>query len=365
MFSFLKSAFGESYLGCDIGTTSIKVVELARGSVKPILKNYALLESFGHLERVNDAIQTSSLKIVDTAIAELLREILTKAKFRTKDVIASVPAFAAFITILDLPDMSQEDTAKTISFQIRQHIPLPLSEVTIDWIRVGTFEDEKGFTKQQIVLVSVPNDYIRKYQAIFSSAGLRLKALEVESLSLVRALAEYTSSPTLILDIGSHSTNIVIVHNGFLRSSLQTDFGGSSLTQAIAKGLGIGMRRAEDLKRQKGLLARGGEYELSTLTLPFLDVILHEAKRVQAQYEKPDAMGTLQNKLAHVLLVGGGATLLGIEQYVTEAMGVPATIGNTLASIEYSPKLALVQQELGPKFAVAIGLGLKGFEGTQ
>lgn len=364
MRNLFRSPFGQSYLGCDIGTTTIKIVELASGGqdAQPVLRNYALLESFGHFNRANDAIQTSSLKIVDITTVQLLKEMLAKAQFKTKDVIASLPAFSAFITMLEIPDMPEEDTVKTLSFQIHQHIPLPISEVTIDWVRLGTFEDDKGFTKQQILLVSVPNEFIKKYQSIFDAAGLHLKALEVESVSLVRALTEANSPPTLLVDIGSQSTNIVVVDKGFLRTSLQTDFASTALTQAIAKGLGISMRRAEDLKRQKGLLARGGEYELSTLTLPFLDAIISEAKRVQAQYEKPDAAGNSAHKLERVLLAGGGAALLGIEQYMQEALGIPTSVASALSRVAYPPKLSPVSRELGPKFAVAIGLGLKGFE---
>ncbi len=346
----------QSYLGVDIGTTSIKMVEILKGRRQPKLQNYGILESYGHLERLNDAIQTSSLKIMEKETANLLRLLLDKLKIKTRQAIASIPAFSTFVSLIEMPTMSEADTAKTVSFQIRQYIPLPASEVAIEWIKVGEKQDENGFTKQQIVIISVPNEQIRKYQNIFKLAGLKLKALEMESLSLIRALIGNDPTPTLIVDIGSRSTNIAAVDQGSLKYNYQTDFAGGSLTQAIAAGININIRRAEELKKQRGLLGAGGEYELSTLTLPFLDAIINEVKRARVSYEKSQ-----ERKIERVILAGGGANLLGIDKYFEEQINLPIIIGNPFSKIEYPSRIEPVVKELGPSFGVAIGLGIKEF----
>lgn len=357
MFNFIKSLIGvQSYLGVDIGTASIKIVEIVKGKTRPELQNYGVLESYGHLGRLNDAIQTSSLKIAERETAELLKLLLKKLKIKSHQAVASIPTFSSFITLLEMPEMSEIDTAKVIPFQISQHIPLPLSEITIDWLRVGRRESEEGAVKQQILLISVPNEQIRKYQTIFKLAGLKLRALEVESLSLARALIANDPTPTLLVDIGARSTNIAVVDQGFLKYNSQTDFSGASLTQAIANGLSINIRRAEELKKQRGLLGAGSEYELSTLTLPFLDAIINEVKRLKIIYEKSQ-----QSKIERVILVGGGATLLGIEKYFEEQMGLATIIGNSFSRVEYPPKIEPIVKELGPALSIAIGLGIREF----
>ena len=356
MFNFIKPFTASSYLGVDIGTTSIKMVEILKGRRQPKLQNYGILESYGHLERLNNAIQTSSLKIMEKETASLLKLLLEKLKIKTRQAIASIPAFSTFVSLVEMPTMSEVDTAKTVSFQIRQYIPLPASEVAIEWIKVGEKEDENGFTKQQIVIISVPNEQIQKYQNIFKLAGLKLRALEMESLSLIRALIGNDQTPTLLVDIGSRSTNIAAVDQGSLKYNYQTDFAGGSLTQAIAAGINISIRRAEELKKQRGLLGAGGEYELSTLTLPFLDAIISEIKRARANYEKNQ-----ERKIERVILAGGGANLLGIDKYFEGQMNLPTIIGNPFSKIEYSPKIEPIVRELGPSFSVAIGLGIKEF----
>ncbi|MEK7555310.1 MAG: type IV pilus assembly protein PilM [Patescibacteria group bacterium] len=357
MFNFLKPIFGtNSYLGIDIGTTSIKAVEIIKTSSKPKLNTYGFLESYGHLERLNDALQTSSLKIMDQEAARFLKILLRQLNCKTRDVVASIPSFSAFITLLEIPEMPASEITETMKYQIRQYIPLPASEVTIDWLPAGKRQDEHGVNKQQIVLVSVPNEQIRKYQNIFKLAGLNLRALEVESLALIRALIVNDPTPTAVVDIGARSTNIVIADKGYLRFNGQTDFAGGSLTQAIASSLNINVLRAEDLKKRKGLIGIGGDYELSTLTIPFLDAIITEVKRAKDNYEKNSG-----SKIERVILAGGGANLLGIAQYFEKEIGLTTVIGNPFSRVDYSPEIEPIIRELGPLFSVAIGLGIREF----
>src|SRR3989338_7797709 len=104
MFDFLnsvKSLAGKgSSLGVDIGTASIKMVELAQVNGKPTLKNYGILESYGHLERPNDAIKTSTLKVLEKETGDLLKLLLKNLNITTTDAVASLPTFFLFSPLL-------------------------------------------------------------------------------------------------------------------------------------------------------------------------------------------------------------------------------------------------------------------------
>ncbi|HEY4496937.1 MAG TPA: pilus assembly protein PilM, partial [Candidatus Paceibacterota bacterium] len=129
---------------------------------------------------------------------------------------------------------------------------------------------------------------------------------------------------------------------------------GASLTQSISNGLNINIRRAEDLKKQRGLIGTGGEYELSTLMAPFLDVILGEVKRVKYNYET-----NYKGKIEKIILSGGGANLKGIEDYVKREFELATEKGNPLSDIEYPQNVAPLINEIGSPFAVSIGLAMK------
>jgi type IV pilus assembly protein PilM len=354
--AFLKQQISPSFLGVDIGTTSMKIVEVDQGKQLPRLTNYAFLESQSSLTRSNTAFQTSSLKLFEGDIARFLAETVKRMKPKAADAVASLPGFAAFMTVLNFPEMSGAEVGSAIALQAKQYIPLPISEVAIDWLKVGEFRDAKGFTFQQLLLISVPQETIKKYQRMFKAAGLTLRALEIQGLSLVRALVGTDPTPTCIVDIGSRSTEVVMVEKGQLKFTAQSDFAGAALTQALAESLNINPLRAEELKRERGIMGTGPNYELSTIMLPFLDVIIGEVKRAMTNYETQFPTAA---KIERLILSGGGTNLLGIEKYVGGQFTIPTVKAAPFLRFEYLPALEPLVNELNPLMSVALGLALK------
>lgn len=358
IFQSLKQVISPGFLGVDIGTSSIKVVEVRHGQKFPAVSNYAILESTSSLLRANSVFQSSSLKISENEIIDVLMVVAEKLKPQARDAVASLPIFSVFTTILNFPEMKQEEIAKTISFQAQEYIPAPLSEVALDWIKVGGYRDEQGFLYEQVLLISVPQEYIRKYQKIFKAVGWNLKVLEIESFALIRSLIGNDPTPTFIIDIGSNSTLIAIAEGGQLKFNSQSDFAGASLTQSLSSSLNINPLRAEELKKDKGVVGTGPDYGLSTIMLPFLDVIISEVKRVEYNYHNqfPNAA-----KIERAILSGGGANLLGIEKHFERELGMPVVKSSPLSRFEHSSEIEPLAGELNPLLSVALGLGLKEF----
>ncbi len=346
-----------SYLGVDIGTTSIKIVEVRKGKTRPQIVNYGLLESSGYLSRANQALQTSGLKIFENDVIEFLKTAVREMGTGAREAFASLPPFSVFTTVVDFPQMDPKEVEKAMVYQARQYVPLPLSEVALDWTKVAEYQDDKGLSHQKILLTSVPKEQIEKYQRIFKAAGLTLRALEVENVSLARITGN-DPTPTMVVDIGSQSTGIVFLEGGHLVWSAQTDFASASLTQALATSLGVNPLRAEELKKERGIIGTGPSYELSTIMLPNLDVIINEVKKAQFAYlqQFPAA-----RKIERVVLSGGGANLLGIEKYFERDFGVPAVKATPFLQFEYASELAPIVTELNPVMSVALGLCLKEF----
>jgi len=357
-FSSVRQKLFPSFLGVDIGTNSIKVTEVKQGKQLPALVNYGFLQSNSHLIRNNDVIQSSNLKLSTDEVSRLLKLLINKMRPSTTEVVASLPTFSVFMTVLDFPDMSSSDLEKSLTFQARQHIPLPISEVAIDWMTVGERQDEQGFKFSQVLLISVPKELIQKYREIFKSAGLNLKSLEIESLSLIRGAIGADPTPSLVLDIGSHSTNITFVEKGQIKFNSQSDYAGASLTQALASSLNINPLRAEELKRQHGLLSSGPTQELSTIMTPFLDVIINEVKKAQYNYES-QFPGT--PKIERMVVSGGGASLAGIDKHLETEFALPVIHANPFVKFEYPPEIEPLIRELNPLFNISLGLTLKEF----
>ena len=334
------------------------MVEVKPGKQLPQLLNYGVLESNAHLQRANKVLQSSSLKIFEGEVVELLQSLMAQMKPHTNQALASLPMFSVFTTVLDFPKMTQTDLEKAMAYQARQYIPLPLSEVALDWLKVGEYQDERGFVHEQVLLISVPQDLIKKYQDLFKRAGLSLRALEIESLSITRGLIGTDQAPSIIVDIGSRSTNIAFVDKGQLKFSAQSDFASASLTQALASSLNINPLRAEELKKERGIVGAGPNYELSTVLLPFLDAIMSEVKKAQFNYQTQFPRAA---KFERIVISGGGANLLGLEKYMQEQLGLPTVKASPFFKFEYPSAIEPFVNELNPVFSVALGLTLREF----
>ena len=105
-FQSLRQSVFPSYLGVDIGTTSIKIVEVKQGKQLPQVVNYSFLEAGDYLGRSNSALQSSTLKLFDQEIAEFLKIALDKMQPKSTEVLASIPVFSAFLTVLNFPEMN-------------------------------------------------------------------------------------------------------------------------------------------------------------------------------------------------------------------------------------------------------------------
>lgn len=356
-FGFFKSFGTANYsLGIDIGTNSIKLVELEKRGESLWLSAYGVIENLDHLEDLGKSLQTSAKPLDLEKITQLLKQLVRESVIHSTELVGSVPAFHTFTTLLEMPVMSDRETVQAMQFQAKQYVPLPLESVTLDWMRVGTRQDEESRQYQHILFVAVPNEEIQRYRDIFQSAGLKLSILEVEGVSLARILTLEKESPTMIIDIGSRSTTLIIARHGLMQAAGQTDFAGDSFTKTLADGLNLRRRRAEDLKKQKGLIDTGSESDLIRLLAPLADVIINEGARLKEEHERE-----MRESVTEVILSGGGANLPGLAPYVHQRLGLPVKIADPFSVIHCEEILRDTLKELGPQFSVVLGLSLRSF----
>ncbi|PIR88833.1 MAG: hypothetical protein COU09_00190 [Candidatus Harrisonbacteria bacterium CG10_big_fil_rev_8_21_14_0_10_44_23] len=352
IFSFGKRS---DLFGVDIGTSSIKVAQLA-GSREAgfTLTRYSILEAHGQIDRANSALQANGLKLLDKEIVSYLKLIKEKAGITATRATASIPTFAGFTTLLELPVTSDKEINQTINYQAKNYIPLPITTVTLDWLKVGEREAPDGTKRQQVFLISIPNETIEHYTNIFNQAGFILDSLEIENVSVARILSAASKTPKLIVDLGGRSTSMTVAKEGELKFAGQTDYASGSLTQTLAQALNIHPRRAEDLKRATHLAAVGGEQELSTIMLPIIDAILSEVERVRVNFEK-----SYGEKIDQIILNGAGANLSGLVEYVSSSLSLPTVLSPLSNYIKFPPEVDAIKEELGPTLSVAVGLALK------
>jgi type IV pilus assembly protein PilM len=349
VFNFLKQNI---FLGIDIGTTSIKLVELQKTKERIELTNYGILEKYGHLERINDAIQTNSFKLLEESTALLLRQLIERSKTKNRKTYMALPSFSGFVSIMELPEMSNKELAKAVNFQAGQYVPMSLQETTLDWQII-----ERVNNKVIILLMAVPTDIVKRYVHSAELAKINLKGLELETVAIARLLGKKEKGVVALVDIGGRSTSINIMENGTLRTSHNVDTAGGDFTQVISSGLGINPLRAEELKRSYGLnIQSRGEIKITNLLMPLLDVIKRETEKAINNY-----FLRTKKKAEKVILTGGGANLQGLEDYYSKQLALPVVKGDPFSwgLISYNPNLAPVMKDIGPSLTSACAVVFK------
>lgn len=344
-----------SSLGIDIGTDSVKVVELQKKEDEIVLNNYG--EFRVPLSVAGQAaIQSSDFSFSEDRVVKILNKIIREAKIETKEAVVSLPIFSSFFTTVKMPPMKKEEIGEAIRYQANQYIPVPLDEVVLDWdiIEEGSQESKK---KTKVLLVAVPKKLIQKFNRVVDASNLRLKSLEVESFAEVRALIPKTEETIAILDIGSRTTSVTIVKDGVIRACDDLDFSSYKLTKSLSQGLDISLERAEELKKSGGIREKVGKLVSPTL-LPVLDELDFETKKAVDNYLSKNP----NDKIQKCIISGATANMPGLKDYFSSKMKFDIEIAQPFSAVKYPSILEEMIEQMGPSFSVAIGLALQQFE---
>ena len=350
----LKMFFPKKMVGIDIGTASIKVVELSRWGQGKTLENYGEIKSASLYKQPFRNSEKGSYLLSNYFVSRAVRAILDEAKIRTKAAIFSIPDFSTFCTSFELPPMTAKELPEAVYYNAPQYIPLPVTETTLDWKLIGGTPGEKQ-SGLQIFLVAIPNQVIQDYQKVAQMAGLDLYAVEAEALGLVRALTRETKKCVCVVDIGVQSTTINIADKQNLKKSYSFDFAGSQLTYSIASALGLEHLQAEELKNAEGLTS--SKEEISKILYLLIDPLIIEIKNVLADYYQHEG-----KEVDIVYLTGGTSALPGLKEYFSEVLKKPVEIPNCFSDLLYPPILGKQLEVMAPSFSVATGVALGGLQ---
>jgi type IV pilus assembly protein PilM len=349
-----------SFLGIDIGTSSIKVVELTRQGKQRELKNYGEVRTISLQKAPFRTIERDSLSLSDKEIAKAIISIIKEAGIQTREVNFSIPDFSSFFTNFELPPMSEQELPQAITYEARSYIPLPLNEVALDWLVVGGEVSDKSENPLKILVVAVPNEVIAQYQNIASLSNLQMKILEAEALALSRSIMRGKDATRLVsvIDIGARSTTCNILEKGILKTSHSFNFSGGDLTEMLSRSLKVDYERAERLKQDFGLAALDQSQKIvREILLPVLDSFFVEIKKIFQEFNQKEGKA-----VEKIILAGGTALLPGLKEYFSQEFQKETDICSPFFGIVYPPVLEETLKEMGPAYAIALGAALKGFE---
>jgi type IV pilus assembly protein PilM len=348
-------------LGVDLGTTGIKIVELKKENNLPVFVNYAISGDSGSL------LQSGGMEVLDGQIKGILDSMLKEGKFGAKNAVVGVPGFFSLIFFIEIPEMPESEIEQAVKFEAAKYIPTPVSEVSLGWEIIGSFQDkpvEGGQVsgqgrKIQIMAVSVPKKTTEKYGELVRAVKLNPMAMEVENFAVARALVGNDKGAFLIVNIGGKSTDFTIVSDSVVRITRNIDVGGVEISRSIASGLGIDLARAEQLKKTDRVNLLDSQNEISRLVGPALGMVTEEIKRLREIYHKKSPL----KKIEKIIFTGGASKMKTLVEYFSRSVEMECQMGNPLARIGVERNHHAVVESASPELAVAIGLAMRSLEG--
>ena len=356
--SDLLNQSSESVLGIDISSSSIKIVQLKKEGGVAVLETYGAiaLGPYGDLD-IGQATNLSTAQIT-SALTDLMKE----ANVTTKNCGVSIPFSTSLISFIEMPNLEHKELEKMIPIEARKYIPVPISEVQLDWFIIPEEESEyysvkKDAKKVSVLLVAIHNEILQKYRSILKGAELKPSFFEIEVFSTIRASVGRGVNPVAIMDIGSSVTKIYIVEYGIVKSSHVINKGSQDITVALSKSSNMSFKKAEELKRTLGISDRNADEEKEHTTrtsLLTMDSLFSEAKKIILTYQREN-----NKNVGNIVFTGGGAGLKGIIDIAKKHFDVEVDIVDPFSKVKTPAFLESVLQQAGPGFAVAIGLALR------
>lgn len=355
--SFFGNFFGKkkdaSVIGIDIGSSSLKVVQLRREGGTAVLETYGELALGPYAgSEVGQATNLPASKITETLI-DLMRE----ANVTSKAAGISIPFSRSLLTLVELPRRSDPEEQKTvIQLEARKYIPVPVSEVQLDWFILPDQipEGQPVTDKVKVLLVAVHNDELSLLENVVKGAQLEASFYEIEIFSTIRSVVDEPVKPVLVLDIGASATKVYVVESGVVAFSHNIPEGGQDVTRTIASAHGLTMKKAESLKKEHGFTQiTDMGYNKETIELVF-SRIFEETKRVLTQYEIAHGKSVL-----NIVLTGGGGVTKELAAYAKSFFSISVVIADPFGKTQAPAFMRPVLAEIGPEFAVAVGLALR------
>lgn len=337
-------------IGIDIGSSSIKMVELKETNKGYQLVNYGIAPIPS--EVIVDGAIMDSITVVD-----VIKRLLSEKKVKTRDAAISVSGHSVIIKKITLPAMTEAELEESIQWEAEQYIPFPISDVNMDF---HILEMAPGQPQMDVLIVAVKKDMINDYTAVMAEAGLNPVVVDVDSFALENMYCvNYDVLPdetVALVNLGANITNINILKGGTSTLTRDVSVGGRQITNEIQKQMGVSFEDAEALKC--GEEAGGfSPKEVEEIIKSASSALITEVQRSFDFYISTSHEG----RIDRAYLSGGSSKIKGIAGSLSERTGIPTEMVDPFLKIGFNPK-TFNPDDLkrdAPLLCVGVGLAIR------
>jgi type IV pilus assembly protein PilM len=341
----------KSLIGLDIGSSSVKAVELKRTKA-----GYELV-SFGIEPLAQDTVVDGA--IMDApSVAEKISSIFEGHKIKPKDVATAVSGHSVIVKRVPMPVMTEEELYDRVQAEASQHIPFDIADVNLSHQLLEATENQ-----MDVLLVAVKKDKILNHTNVLSLAGKNPVVVDIDAFALQNCFeVNYEPDPAQVvalLNIGASVMNINIVRGLTPLFTRDVSVGGNQYTDALQKELDLSFEDAERVK-MGGSVAGVTEEQRSAILRSVSDILILE---IQKTFDFFRATASGEN-IRRICVSGGTARVPGLLDLLREEFAMPVEELYPFRKIVISPgrhdESAL--REMAPRLTIAVGLALRSFD---
>jgi type IV pilus assembly protein PilM len=343
-------------IGLDIGSSSVKIVELSEAG-----KGVMRLERYAIEPLPRGAVVDGNIDKIDV-VADAVKRAWRRAGGKIKNVAMALPASAVITKRIALPaNLREEELEMQVESEANQYIPFALDEVSLDFQVLGAIQNAPDDV--EVLIAASRKEKVEDRVAVAQAAGLKPVVVEVESYAaraaierLIQQLPNAGDGLVIaVFYIGANTTSVTVMHDGEAIYEREQPFGGQQLTGDISRTYGIPSEEAEQKKRSGDLPA---DYESAVLK-PFMDSASTEITRALQFF----FTSTPYSRIDQIMLAGGSAVINGLAEALMERAQVPTSVISPFKGMEVSPNIRDKQLRLdAPALLTPCGLAMRRFD---
>lgn len=364
------SFFSKTIVGLDVGTSSVKIIQLKPSG------NQWQLAAMGMAEIPNDSLEVKNQDVQRSTIIESIKRVFKESGIKTKKVVTSLSGDSVIIRYVKLPFMTAEELRGAIQKEAEQYIPLNIDQVVLDFQILGETQED-GQKKLDVLLVAAKIDVVDQHLSMLKSAGLSPIIIDVDAFALQNAYEinrlEPTEETVALINLGASLSTINILEGSNTRFTRDIPVAGNDFTKEIQKEFNLKFSEAEELKKSHGAISmEEDDFSLSSVSqkddrvlrmsdamTPVLNKLLGEIRRSFDYYETQARKKTVER----VILLGGSARLKNVNRFLANKLGIPVEHFAAFRNVE--PLKTVDSEQLADKefhMGVCLGLALRQAE---
>lgn len=339
--------FGKSvgnFFALDIGTTAVRVVELAHSSSGWDLKHYGV-------QPIDSKLSESTAEHDRRELGETIVRLVEQSGIKTRDVVIGLPTNKIFFTVVELPTASRQELNNAIKYQLSSYIPLKVDESKADWAILGQSVNDSS--KTEVLIMAVKNDYTESRLEFIESLGFSVVAIEPDSLAIVRSLLpDGISDGRLIIDMGESATDIIATLGTAPRLVRSIPIGLATLVRMAKQNLNVDEAQARQLVLKFGVSEANLNGQLSRALEPALRQFTLELTKSVNYFSS-----RYQNSVISSVLVSGYTSILtGFPEFISSKMSLQVQVATPWQHVNVPSNAQTSLAPISSQMAVTVGL---------